>query len=176
MSEKTREVPQLADATYANTLVVAVSCGYDTCFADNQSMSIGCIGKLGYLSGFRRHNHWITWISDRSYKTVNVRAGIPKFNNAKAVIIFYGRRALLWSRIRSDEKKIAVSPFFYFFFQCDEMTSLGPSVFFYQNNRSICRDLSSVEYNASCLSNKTLGDYNINAIMQIIQYLPRLYS
>ncbi len=43
MSEKTKEVPQLADTTYAHTLVM------------NQGMSIGCVGKLGHLFGFLRH-------------------------------------------------------------------------------------------------------------------------
>ncbi len=52
MSEKTREVPQLADATYANTLVIESTheykvhgpYGLDHVFMstfDNQSMSIG---------------------------------------------------------------------------------------------------------------------------------------
>ncbi len=48
MLEKTREVPQLVDATYAHTLVI------ESTF-DNQSMSIGCVGKLGHRSGFLRH-------------------------------------------------------------------------------------------------------------------------
>ncbi len=77
MSEKTREVPQLADATYAHTLVIKSTHEYkkgapgpystwkvgtiwpmDLVFMstfDNQSMSIGCVGKLGHLSGFLRH-------------------------------------------------------------------------------------------------------------------------
>ena len=61
MSEKTREVPQLADATYANTLVIESTHEWpmDLVFMntfDNQSMSIGCVGKLCHLSGFLRHN------------------------------------------------------------------------------------------------------------------------
>ncbi len=42
MSEKTKEVPQLADATYAHTLVT-------------QTLSIHCILKFFYLFGFLRH-------------------------------------------------------------------------------------------------------------------------
>ncbi len=80
MSEKTREVPQLADTTYAHTLVYKGTHEYkvhgpygswkvgtiwpmDLVFMstfDNQSMSIGCIGKLGHLSGFLRHYLLIT--------------------------------------------------------------------------------------------------------------------
>ena len=70
MSEKTREVPQLANPTYANTLVIESTHEYkvhgpygskwhmDLVFMstfDNQSMSIGLVGKLGHLSGFLRH-------------------------------------------------------------------------------------------------------------------------
>ncbi len=39
MWEKSREVPQLADVTYAHTLVI------ESTF-DNKSISIGCDGKL----------------------------------------------------------------------------------------------------------------------------------
>ncbi len=46
MSEKTREVPQLADSTYAHTLVIESTHEYD------QSMSVG---KSAHFSGFLRH-------------------------------------------------------------------------------------------------------------------------
>ncbi len=67
MSEKTREVPQLADTTYAHTLVIKstheykVHVPYGSNFPctmstfNDQSMSIGCVGKLGHLSGFLRN-------------------------------------------------------------------------------------------------------------------------
>ncbi len=47
MSEKTREVKKIQDTMYtteANEQVV-----------ERSSMSIGCVGKLGHLSGFLRH-------------------------------------------------------------------------------------------------------------------------
>ncbi len=59
MSEKTRLTPQLADTTYAHTLVIKSTHEYkvhgtiwpmDLVYMstfDNQSMSIGCVGKLG---------------------------------------------------------------------------------------------------------------------------------
>ncbi len=56
MSEKTREVKKIQDTMYTQSL-----CGetiYKFVFMstfDNQSMSIGCVGKLGHLSGFLRH-------------------------------------------------------------------------------------------------------------------------
>ena len=49
MSEKTKEVPQLAGATYAHTLVIKSTTSY------GQSMSIGCVSKFGYIFGFLRH-------------------------------------------------------------------------------------------------------------------------
>ncbi len=75
MSEKTREVPQFADATYAHTLVIESTHEYkvhgpdgsnfpwtiypmDLVFIstfNDQSMSIGCVGKLGHFFGFLRH-------------------------------------------------------------------------------------------------------------------------
>ncbi len=73
MSEKTREVPQLAYATYAHTLVIESTHKFhfiyglfkeilhsvmDRVFMStfhDQSMSIGCVDKLGHLSGFLRH-------------------------------------------------------------------------------------------------------------------------
>ncbi len=58
MSEKTREVPQLADTTYAHTLVIESTYEYKVhgpYTFDKQSMSIGCVGKLWHLSGFLRH-------------------------------------------------------------------------------------------------------------------------
>ncbi len=70
MSEKTWEVPQLAGATYALTLVIEstheykVHGPYRTIWSidhvimstfNDQSMSIGCVGKLGHFSGFLRH-------------------------------------------------------------------------------------------------------------------------
>ncbi len=75
MSEKIKEVPQLADATYAHTLVIKSTHEYmvhgtygtwkvgsiwpmDPVFMstfDNQSMSIGCVDKLGYLFDFLRY-------------------------------------------------------------------------------------------------------------------------
>ncbi len=44
MSEKSRELPQLADTTYAHTLVIEST---HECTFDNHHMSIGCVGKLG---------------------------------------------------------------------------------------------------------------------------------
>ncbi len=66
MSQKTREVCQLADSTYAHTLVIKSTHEWpmDLVFMstyDNQSMSIGCVGKLGHLSGFLRHYLVNTW-------------------------------------------------------------------------------------------------------------------
>ncbi len=55
MSEKTREVPQLADTTYANTLVIESTHEYNVHGPYEQSMSIGSVGKFGHLSGFLRH-------------------------------------------------------------------------------------------------------------------------
>ncbi len=60
MSEKTREVSQLADATYAHTVETTgftdhrMTSVFMSTF-DNQSMSIGCVSKLKHLSGFLRH-------------------------------------------------------------------------------------------------------------------------
>ena len=48
MSENTREVPQLADATYARTLVIESTNGWETA-------GIHCVLKFFYLSGFLRH-------------------------------------------------------------------------------------------------------------------------
>ncbi len=75
MSEKTREVPKLADITYAHALFIESTHEYkvdgpygswkvgniwpmNLVFIsnfDNQITSIGCVGKLGHLSGFLRH-------------------------------------------------------------------------------------------------------------------------
>ena len=67
MSEKTREVPQLANATYTHTLVIKSTHGpCDTHYVtpmdlvfmsnfDDQSMSIGCVSSLGHLFCFLRH-------------------------------------------------------------------------------------------------------------------------
>ncbi len=61
MSEKTREVPQLADATYAHTLVIQGTHEYKVHgpFIDSftiQTLSIHCILKFFDLSGFLRRN------------------------------------------------------------------------------------------------------------------------
>ncbi len=66
MSEKTILTPQLVDATYTHSL--SIECTQkrkvgtiwpmDLVFMstfDNQSMGIGCVGKLGGQSGFLRH-------------------------------------------------------------------------------------------------------------------------
>ena len=60
MSEKTREVKKFQDTMYTLSL-----CGetiykwpMDLVFMstfNEQSISIGCVGKLGHLSGFLRH-------------------------------------------------------------------------------------------------------------------------
>ncbi len=74
-SDRITEVPKLADLTYAHTLVIKSTYEYkvhgpygswkvgtmwpmDLVFMstfDNQSMSIGCVGKLGHLFGLFRH-------------------------------------------------------------------------------------------------------------------------
>ena len=69
MSVKTKEMPQLADApyaAYAHTLVIKSTLEYKVHWPhgsklvfmstfNDQSMSIGCINKLGHLFGFLRH-------------------------------------------------------------------------------------------------------------------------
>ncbi len=61
MSEKTREVEKFRDTMYTQSLcgeTIGTIWPMDLVFMstfDNQSMSIGCVGKLGHLSGFLRH-------------------------------------------------------------------------------------------------------------------------
>ncbi len=52
MSEKTKEVKNFQDTMYTYSLhgeTIHIST------FDNQSMSIGCVGKLGHLFGFLQH-------------------------------------------------------------------------------------------------------------------------
>ncbi len=58
MSEKTKEVPQLADATYAHTLVIKSTHEYKVHGPYGftmQTLSIHCILKIFDLFGFLRH-------------------------------------------------------------------------------------------------------------------------
>ncbi len=66
MSEKTREVKKFQDKMYTQSLHGETIYEYkllglwpmDLVFMstfNDQSMSIGCVGKLGHLSGFLRH-------------------------------------------------------------------------------------------------------------------------
>ena len=65
MAEKTRLTPQLADATYAHTLVIKSTHEYKVHGPLKLSVApplypwvaatIGCVGKLGGQSGFPRH-------------------------------------------------------------------------------------------------------------------------
>ncbi len=59
-SDRITEVPKLAHLTYAHTLVIKST-------FDNQSMSIGCIGKLGHLFGLLRHYLLIGSISNEGH-------------------------------------------------------------------------------------------------------------
>ncbi len=106
MSEKTKEVPQLTDATYAHTLIIKSTHEYrvhgpygsnygtwkvgtiwtmDLVFMstfDNKSMSIGCVGKLGHISGFLRHyllTHVTNIVLDSPPNSVSYQFEIPKF-------------------------------------------------------------------------------------------------
>ncbi len=54
MSEKTKEVPRLADATYARTLVIKSTHEFIDSFT-MQTLSIHCILKFLDLFGFLRH-------------------------------------------------------------------------------------------------------------------------
>ncbi len=58
--ERITKVPKLADLTYAHTLVIKSTHEYKVhgpfiSTFDNQSISIGCVGKLGHLFGLLRH-------------------------------------------------------------------------------------------------------------------------
>ncbi len=55
MSEKTREVKKFQDRMYTQSLHGETIYGYICHTFNDQSMSIGCVGKLGHLSGFLRH-------------------------------------------------------------------------------------------------------------------------
>ncbi len=66
MSEKTREVKNFQDTMYTQRLYGETIYEYKLLGLwpmalvfmstfDNQSMSIGCVGQLGHLSGFLRH-------------------------------------------------------------------------------------------------------------------------
>ena len=64
MSEKTKEVKKYQDTMYTRSLHSETNMNIGTIWPmdlvfmstfDNQSMSIGCIGKLGHLFGFLRH-------------------------------------------------------------------------------------------------------------------------
>ncbi len=54
MSEKTKEVKKFQDTMYTQSLCGETIYKFMSTF-DNQSMSIGCVGKLGHLFGFLRH-------------------------------------------------------------------------------------------------------------------------
>ncbi len=56
MSEKTKEVPLLADTTYAHTLVIKSTNEYKVHRPYGSDFPWkGCVGKLGHLFGFLRH-------------------------------------------------------------------------------------------------------------------------
>ncbi len=81
MSDKTKEVQKFQDTMYTLTLHGETICKckllglwpMDLVFTStfhNQSMSIGCVGKLGHLFGFLRHYllriHWLQGPNIRS--------------------------------------------------------------------------------------------------------------